>query len=82
MNEERTFIKITMLIFIANNFHFRIEKLKDITFIIKIWEYINSIEIIKKFRDNDNFEIFNFDVSNINFQTINNAATNLLTSID
>ncbi len=36
------FFKIIMLIFISNNFHFWIEKFKNLTLKIKVWQYIKS----------------------------------------
>jgi hypothetical protein len=80
MNEERTFIKITKLILTSNNFHLWIEKLKNIAFKIKFWEYINSTEIHKKSREYDYLEISNFDVSNTSSSTISNVVTDLLTT--
>jgi hypothetical protein len=70
MNDERifTFIKITMLILISNNFYLWIEELKDIALKIKVWDYINSNENIKKLKKAIYSEIFNFAVSNTSLQ--------------
>jgi hypothetical protein len=63
MNDDRISFKIIMLILISNNFHLWIEELKDITLKIKIWKYINSNEIIKKFKKDIYFDVFSFNVS-------------------
>ncbi len=62
MNDDRIFFKIIMLIFNSNNFHFWIEKFKDLTLKIKIWEYINSYNQITKSRKEILFEIFYYAV--------------------
>jgi hypothetical protein len=82
MNDDRIFFKIIMLIFISNNFHFWIEELKDIALKIKIWEYINSNKIIKKFKKDIYFDMFSFDILNIVHQDQTSASAFTSTSID
>jgi hypothetical protein len=62
MNDDKIFFKIIMLIFNSNNFHFSIEKFKDLALKIKIWKYINSYKQIAKSRKEVLFEIFHFAV--------------------
>jgi hypothetical protein len=64
MNDDKISFKIIMLIFISNNFHFWIEELKDLTLKIKVWQYINSNDSIKKFKKKILFEIDHFSVKN------------------
>jgi hypothetical protein len=72
MNDDKIFFKIIMLIFISNNFHFWIEKFKDLALKIKVWQYINSNDNIKKFKKKILFEINHFSVKNFNLQSITN----------
>jgi hypothetical protein len=50
MNDDKIFFKNIILIFISNNFHLWIKKLKNLTLKIKIWKYINSYDKIEKSR--------------------------------
>jgi hypothetical protein len=72
MNDDRIFFKITMLIFISNNFYLWIEELKDLALKIKVWQYINSNENMKKFKKKILFEIDHFSVKNSSSQSIAN----------
>ncbi len=56
------FFKSIMLIFISNNFHLRIKKLKNLILKIKKWKYINSYNKIEEFRKEILSEIFHFVV--------------------
>jgi hypothetical protein len=77
MNDDRIFFKIIMLIFISNNFHFWIEKFKNLTLKIKMWQYINSNDNMKKFKENFFLEIDHFSVKNSSSQSVaNNLMTN------
>ncbi len=62
MNDDRILFKIIMLIFISNNFHLWIEKLKDLALKIKIWKYINSYNQTAESRKEILFEIFHYDI--------------------
>ncbi len=72
MNDDRIFFRIIMLIFISNNFHFWIEEFKDLALKIKVWQYINSNDNMKKFKKRILFEIDHFSVKNFNSQSIAN----------
>jgi hypothetical protein len=72
INVNRIFFKIIMLIFISNNFHFWIEKFKDLALKIKMWQYINSNDNMKKFKKRILFEIDHFSIKNFNSQSITN----------
>ncbi len=72
MNDDIISFKIIMLIFISNNFHFWIEELKDLALKIKMWQYINSNENMKKFKKRILFEIDHFSVKNFSSQSITN----------
>ncbi len=72
MNDDKIFFKIIMLIFISNNFYFWIEKLKDLALKIKMWQYINSNDNMKKFKKKILLEIDHFSVKNLNSQSITN----------
>ncbi len=72
MNDDKIFFKIIMLIFISNNFHLWIEKFKDLALKIKVWQYINSNDSMKKFKKNIHFEIDHFSIKNFNSQSISN----------
>jgi hypothetical protein len=71
MNNDKKNFKIIMLIFIFNNFHFWSEKFKDLTLKIKLWQYINSNNNMKKFFKKK-FEINYFLIKNFNLQLIIN----------
>jgi hypothetical protein len=77
MNDDRISFKIIMLIFISNNFHLWIEKLKDLILKIKIWEYINSYNQIQESRKEVFFEIFHFV---IRFTFVSAIADDLITN--
>jgi hypothetical protein len=62
MNDDKISFRIIMLIFISNNFHLWIEKLKDLILKIKIEEYINSYNQIAKSRKEILLEIFHYDI--------------------
>ncbi len=66
------FFKSIMLIFITNNFHLWIEKFKDLALKIKMWQYINSNDNMKKFKKKILLEIDHFSVKNLNSQSITN----------
>ncbi len=70
MNDDRIFFKIIMLIFISNNFHLWIEKFKNLTLKIKVWQYINSNENMKKSKKKILFEIDHFSVKNSSSQSV------------
>jgi hypothetical protein len=70
MNDDRISFKIIMLIFISNNFHFWIEEFKDLTLKIKMWQYINSNDNMKKSKKRILLEIDHFSVKNLNSQSI------------
>ncbi len=72
MNDDRIFFKITMLIFISNNFHLWIEKFKDLALKIKMWQYINLNDSMKKSKKRIFLEIDHFSVKNSNSQSITN----------
>jgi hypothetical protein len=72
MNDDKIFFKIIMLIFISNNFHLWIEKLKDLTLKIKVWQYINLNDNMKKFKEKILFEIDHFSIKNFNSQSVTN----------
>ncbi len=72
MNDDRIFFKIIMLIFISNNFHLWIEKFKDLALKIKVWQYINSNDSMKKFKKKILFEIDHFSIKNSSSQSIAN----------
>jgi hypothetical protein len=65
-----------MLIFILNNFHLWIEKLKDLTLKIKVWKYINSYDKIEKSRKEILLEIFHFVVKISTSSVIDALMTN------
>ncbi len=70
MNDDRISFKIIMLIFISNNFHLWIEKFKNLTLKIKVWQYINSNDNMKKFKKKILLEIDHFSIKNLNSQSI------------
>ncbi len=70
MNDDRISFKIIMLIFISNNFHFWIEKFKDLALKIKVWQYINSNDSMKKFKKEILLEIDHFSIKNSSSQSI------------
>jgi hypothetical protein len=70
MNDDRISFKITMLILISNNFHLWIEKFKNLALKIKVWQYINSNENMKKFKKRILFEIDHFSVKNFSSQSV------------
>jgi hypothetical protein len=70
MNDDRISFKIIMLILISNNFHLWIEEFKDLTLKIKVWQYINSNENMKKFKKKILFEIDHFSVKDFNSQSV------------
>jgi hypothetical protein len=72
MNDDKISFRIIMLIFISNNFHLWIEELKDLALKIKMWQYINSNENMKKFKKRILFEIDHFSVKNFNSQSVTN----------
>jgi hypothetical protein len=72
MNDDRISFKIIMLIFISNNFHFWIEELKDLFLKIKVWQYINSNDNMKKSRKKILFEIDHFSIKNFSSQSVAN----------
>jgi hypothetical protein len=72
MNDDKISFKIIMLIFISNNFHLWIEKLKDFILKIKVWQYINSNENMKKSKKRIFLEIDHFSIKNLNSQSITN----------
>jgi hypothetical protein len=72
MNDDKISFKIIMLIFISNNFHFWIEEFKDLALKIKVWQYINSNDNMKKFKKRILFEIDHFSIKNFNSQSITN----------
>jgi hypothetical protein len=79
MNDDRIFFKSIMLIFISNNFHLWIEKLKDLVLKIKIWEYINSYDKIEEFRKEILLKIDHFVVKQSDF-TSSTAVDDLITN--
>ncbi len=70
MNDDKISFKIIMLIFISNNFHFWIEELKNLALKIKVWQYINSNENMKKSKKKILLEIDHFSIKNFNSQSI------------
>ncbi len=72
MNDDKISFKIIMLIFISNNFHFWIEELKDLALKIKVWQYMNSNENMKKFKKKILFEIDHFSIKNSSSQSVTN----------
>jgi hypothetical protein len=64
------FFKNIMLIFISNNFHLWIEEFKYIILKIKMWQYINSNDNMKKSKKRILFEIDHFSIKNSNSQSI------------
>ncbi len=70
MNDDRISFKIIMLILISNNFHLWIEKFKDLALKIKMWQYINSNDNMKKSKKKILFEIDHFSVKNSSSQSI------------
>ncbi len=72
MNDDKIFFKIIMLIYISNNFHFWIEEFKDLALKIKVWQYINSNDNIKKSKKKILFEIDHFLIKNSSSQSITN----------
>jgi hypothetical protein len=72
MNDDKIFFKIIMLIFISNNFYFWIEKFKDLILKIKVWQYINSNDNMKKSKKKILFEIDHFSIKNFSSQSITN----------
>jgi c-di-AMP phosphodiesterase-like protein len=72
MNDDKIFFKIIMLIFISNNFHFWIEKFKNLILKIKMWQYINSNNNMKKSRKKILLEIDHFSIKNFSSQSITN----------
>ncbi len=70
MNDDRISFKITMLIFISNNFHLWIEELKDLALKIKVWQYIDSNDSMKKSKKKILFEIDHFSIKNFNSQSV------------
>ncbi len=77
MNDDRIFVKITMLIFISNNFHSWIEEFKDLILKIQMWQYIGLNDTMKKFREKILFEIDHFSIKNSSSQSV---ADNLMTN--
>ncbi len=59
-----------MLIFISNNFHLWIEEFKDLALKIKVWQYINSNDSMKKSREEILLEIDHFSIKNSSSQSI------------
>ncbi len=76
MNEDKIFFKIIMLIFISNNFHLWIEKLKDLALKIKVWKYINSYDKIEESRKEILFEISHFVVKAFTSSIADDLMTN------
>ncbi len=76
MNENKIFFKIIMLIFISNNFHLWIEKLKDLALKIKVWKYINSYDKIEESREEILLEISHFVVKVSTSSTNDDLMTN------
>jgi hypothetical protein len=72
MNDDKISFKIIMLILISNNFYLWIEKLKDLALKIKMWQYINSNENMKKSRKKILLEIDHFSVKNSSSQSVAN----------
>ncbi len=72
MNDDRISFKIIMLIFISNNFHFWIEELKNLALKIKMWQYINSNENMKKSKNKILLEIDHFSIKDFNSQSVTN----------
>ncbi len=70
MNDDRISFRITMLILISNNFHLWIEEFKDLALKIKVWQYINSNENMKKFKKEILLEIDHFSVKNFSSQSV------------
>ncbi len=70
MNDDRISFRITMLIFISNNFHLWIEELKNLALKIKVWQYINSNDNMKKSKKKILFEIDHFSVKNSSSQSV------------
>ncbi len=70
MNDDRISFKIIMLILISNNFHLWIEELKDLTLKIKVWQYINANDNMKKSKKKILFEIDHFSVKNSSSQWV------------
>ncbi len=79
MNDDKIFFKITMLIFISNNFYLWIEELKDLTLKIKIWRYINSYDKIEESRKEVLSKISHFVVKQSDFAS-STAADDLITN--
>jgi hypothetical protein len=69
-NDDKISFRIIMLIFISNNFHFWIKEFKDLVLKIKVWQYINSNDNMKKLKKKILFEIDHFSVKNSNSQSI------------
>ncbi len=69
MNDDRISFRIIMLTFISNNFHLWIEELKDLALKIKVWQYINSNDNMKKSRE-ILLEIDHFSVKNFSSQSV------------
>ncbi len=72
INDDRISFRITMLIFISNNFDLWIEEFKDLALKIKMWQYINSNDSMKKSRKKILLEIDHFSVKNSNSQSVAN----------
>ncbi len=70
MNDDKITFRIIMLILISNNFHLWIEELKDLALKIKVWQYIDSNDNMKKSREKILFEIDHFSVKNLSSQSI------------
>ncbi len=70
MNIDKIFFKIIMLIFISNNFHLWIEEFKDLALKIKVWQYINSNDNMKKSKEKILFEIDHFSIKNSSSQSV------------
>ncbi len=70
MNDDRISFKIIMLILISNNFHLWIEEFKDLALKIKVWQYIDLNENMKKFKKKILLEIDHFSVRNHSSQSV------------
>ncbi len=70
MNDDRISFRNIMLIFISNNFHLCIEKFKDLALKIKVWQYINSNDNMKKSKKEILLEIDHFSVKNFSSQSV------------
>ncbi len=79
MNDDKIFFRIIMLILNSNNFHLRIEELKDLALKIKIWKYINSYDKIEESRKEVLSEISHFVVKQSDLAS-SAAADDLITN--